>query len=145
MKRNSLLFPVSCLLFPVSCLLFAVSCLLPPVSCSAPITVITNYFPGYVLATNGWTAAADGVFIPLSILTNATTANCAADGAGSDVRVLMYAINDRAVAGYDAMGTNAPANAEFEMGITIKSTTEFETKHTVRTQRTFGNSTIKAE
>ena len=120
---------------------------------AAQVTVITNYFAGYVCVTQGWTTAENSglsngtayVAIPVASLPAATAAALAADGTNSDVRMLLYAICDAAVTGYDALGTNAPANAEFTKGTQVKSATQLEIKHTVRTQVTIGTTTIKAE
>lgn len=133
--------------------LVAMMILVATAAATAPVTCITNYFAGYVAVTQGWTTAENSglsngtayVAIPVASLPAATAAALVADGTASDVRVLMYAICDQAVTGYDVLGTNAPANAEFTKGTQVKSATQLEIKHTIRTQVTIGSTTIKAE
>lgn len=109
---------------------------------AAAINVITNYFPGYVFATNGWTASVDGVFIPFSVLTNGTmpvltAANSVADGAASDVRALLFAINDQAYTVYNATtSTNRPENTTVSRNVTI-SESYFNASHALQTRWTF--------
>ena len=112
------------------------------VSQAAAINVITNYFPGYVFATNGWTASADGVFIPFSVLTNSTmpvltAANSVADGTNSDVRALLFAINDKAYTVYNATtSTNRPENTTISRNLTV-SESYFNASHALQTRWTF--------
>ena len=128
-----------------------------------PITVITNYFPGYVLVTNGWTTAEESglsngiayVAIPLSVVTNATVGGfryaipdtaLVADGAASDIRLLLYGINDAAYTAYDATAsTNRPSNATLIKVSNSTSITAFETMHALKSQWTLSGAAITTD
>jgi hypothetical protein len=122
---------------------------------AAPITVITNYFPGYVSVTQNWSTAANSglvagtpyVCIPLAQLTNnLTAANVVATGAASDVRKLMYAINDRAYTSYTALAvTNRPASAQIVRTTSSTSTTGYSTTHSLRTSWTLSTAVLTPE
>jgi hypothetical protein len=105
---------------------------------AASITTITNTFPGYAFATNGWTASADGVFIPLAALPALTASNAVASGTGSDIRVLLYAINDQAYTVYTAtVSTNRPSNTTISRNITVSGTSDYNASHALQTKWTF--------
>ena len=126
---------------------------------AAPITVITNFFPGYVAVTSGWSTVENSglvagtayVCIPLASLTNSTppiltTANCAATGTVSDIRALMYAVNDIAYTAYDGTTeTNQPVNAVLSRVSTSSSTTSYQTTHALKTKWTASAAVLTPE
>ena len=131
-------------LLAVSCLLSTVSCLLPPSSRAASTTTITNYYPGYVLVTQNWDLAASGLStstayacIPLTAIPAATAAALAPTGTTSDVRILLYAIQDAAYTNYfNTVSTNRPDNTEISKDVLIQGTT-YRIKHTLETVWSF--------
>jgi hypothetical protein len=121
---------------------------------AAPITVITNYFAGYVFVTNGWTTAEDSglstntayVAIPLASLPALTASAAVADGTNSDIRILLYAINDQAYTAYSALDdTNKPVNAAVSRISTSSSTTSYQTTHTLKTKWTASQAVLTPE
>lgn len=121
---------------------------------AAPITVITNYYHGYVCTTSGWQTveesglATNTVYacIPLSALTGATAAALAGSGSGSDVRVLWYTFNDAAYTAYIALdSTNRPANAQLSRSSSSSTITNYATMHTLRTIWTLTTPTLTPE
>jgi len=119
-----------------------------------PITVITNYFPGYVLITNGWTTAEETglsngvayVAIPLSAIANATEAALVASGAGSDVRVLLWGIFDSGYEAYTALdSTNRPVNSVLSKTTASSGTTSYQTTHSLRTRFTLSTPVLTPE
>jgi len=107
---------------------------------AAPITVITNYFAGYVSVTNGWATVADSglaagtayVCIPLASLPALTASNAVANGTASDVRILMYAINDQAATAFTATATtNRPANTTITKSTVSTASTGYTIAHSV--------------
>ena len=121
---------------------------------TAPITVITNYFTGYVAVTSGWATVSDSglaagtayVCIPLSALPALTASNAVASGTGSDVRALLYAINDQAYTVYTATtATNRPANAEISKVSAVYSASELMIQHSLKTRLTLVTTSITPE
>ena len=125
-----------------------------------PILVITNYLPGYVAVTSDWSTVENSglaagtayVCIPLASLTNTTpaqmltAANCVATGAASDIRALLFAVNDTAYTAYAAMAsTNQPANATLTRVSTSSSTTSYQTTHTLKTKLTLSTAVLTPE
>lgn len=86
---------------------------------SAPIMVISNYFPGYVAITSGWSTAENSglvagtayVAIPISSLPLLTESNAVAGGSASDIRRLVYGVNEQVAQVYLGMATtNRPTD-----------------------------------
>jgi hypothetical protein len=123
--------------------LLATIAMLALASRSAPITVITNYFAGYVCVTNGWATVGDSgltpgtayACIPFASLPAAAAPALVATGTNSDIRVLLYAINDAAYVTYENLATtNRPANALFTRSTTPVGTTAYRVLHGVSTK-----------
>lgn len=118
------------------------------------ITVITNYFPGYVAVTSGWETVENSglstntayVCIPLATLSALSATQAEASSTNSDVRALMYAINDQMYTAYAATAsTNRPANAEVAKASAIYSATELLVQHTLKTRLTLVTTSITPE
>ena len=113
---------------------------------AAPITTITNYFAGYVFVTNGWSTAEDSglsngtayIAIPLASLPALAASNAVASGAGSDVRMLLYAFNDAANTSYQAtVATNRPANTTITRATISTTATGYSIGHSIISKWTF--------
>ena len=124
------------------------------ISRSSSSASITNYFAGYVAVTSGWQTVSESglstntayVCIPLSSLPALTAAQAAAAGTGSDVRMLLYAVNDQAYTVYTATAsTNRPANASISRSSSSASITNYATTHSLRTTWTLTTPTITPE
>lgn len=121
---------------------------------AAAINATTNYLTGYVSVTQGWSTAENSglvvgtayVCIPFATLTNSsmpvlTAANASHTGTVSDVRALLFSINDKAYTTYAATAsTNRPENATVSRNITV-SETYFNASHALQTKWTF-NATL---
>ena len=113
---------------------------------AAPITVITNYFPGYVCITQGWQTVEESglstntayVCIPLSTMPALAASNAVASGAGSDVRMLLYAFNDAANTSYQAtVAANRPANTTITRATISTTATGYSIGHSIISKWTF--------
>ena len=107
--------------------------------------VITNYFPGYVSITNGWATVEDTgltpgtayVAIPLTALPQATAAAVEADGETSDVRVLLYAVNEQAATVYlSTVASNRPAYTVISKSASMSGVNDYNVTHQVQTKWT---------
>jgi len=97
-----------------------------------------------VAVTSGWTTAENSglatntayVCIPLSSLPALTAAAAAASGTNSDIRALLYAINDQAATAYDAtVSTNRPTNMDVTKTATLIGS-DYDVTHKMRTRWT---------
>lgn len=121
----------------------------------APDTTITNYFPGYILVTNGFADAGDtGLTVSnayaaflISDIDRLTEAQAAKDGAGSSVSDLIRAIVKEA---YDQIqatdSTNRPTKLEINKSISTSSgTADYTEKFVVESEIEDSDSGSKVE
>lgn len=119
-----------------------------------PITVITNYFPGYICTTSGWQTVSESglstnvvyACFPISALPAATAAALAPTGTASDVRILLYAINDAAYTNYTALAsTNRPANMTLGKNAAGIGITGYTVIHSLQTKWTLQSAVLTPE